>query len=254
MTSLNIDIVKYSIYKATNKVNGKIYIGKTKNFQKRIKKHKSSSFNKKDKAYYDYFHKAIRKYGWENFQWTEFASCLNKEDINNIEKETILFFKSHDNNIGYNLTLGGEGGDTFSFLNEEDKNKFRLKISKITKGRSSWSKGLTKENNDTLKNMSEKKKGRKIKFTEQHCKNLSKSLSGKKRQPWTAERKNSQSLNNKNRKEVICNETKQIFQSMAKAAKEMKLSPSHLNEHLHGKHKYVKGYTFSYIPYPGTFS
>ena len=61
--------IMYYIYKFTNKTNGKIYIGQTNNIQKRKNGHKSESFNEKSAGYNLPFHAAIRKYGWENFNF-----------------------------------------------------------------------------------------------------------------------------------------------------------------------------------------
>ena len=52
------------IYMAVNKINGKRYIGKSVNFQARYKKHKYAKY------YNTYFHNAIRKYEFENFEWS----------------------------------------------------------------------------------------------------------------------------------------------------------------------------------------
>jgi len=89
------------IYKATNIINQKIYIGQTKSFEQRRKGHlkdaKSGSGCR--------FHVAIRKYGEENFLFEVIEECL--DDLAN-EKEQfwISYFDSYEN--GYNSTLGGE--------------------------------------------------------------------------------------------------------------------------------------------------
>ena len=59
----------YTIYKATNTINGKVYIGFDSKWPRRAQDHKSSSFNEKHKDHHSYFHRAIRKYGWNNFIW-----------------------------------------------------------------------------------------------------------------------------------------------------------------------------------------
>lgn len=51
------------IYKATNKINGKVYIGQShKSLEERMRRHKNDSIRQDS-----YFYRAIRKYGWENF-------------------------------------------------------------------------------------------------------------------------------------------------------------------------------------------
>ena len=57
------------IYKFTNKITGKIYIGQTNNIIKRKNGHKSESFNPKANGYSLPFHCAIRTYGWNNFDF-----------------------------------------------------------------------------------------------------------------------------------------------------------------------------------------
>jgi len=95
------------IYMATNKVNGKIYIGKTiKNLDERKRAH----LRKDDSIY---FHNAIKKYGIDNFDWIIIDNC-NEEKDSAKEKYYIKIYNSTDRKIGYNCTEGGDGGDTFT--------------------------------------------------------------------------------------------------------------------------------------------
>lgn len=98
---------KYGIiYKITNKVNGKIYIGQTKKkLAVRWAEHKNLAFHIKKKS--TIFHKAIKKYGPENFQIEEFATCFNIDSINFLEEEIIKNFNSIYP-FGYNMTFGGK--------------------------------------------------------------------------------------------------------------------------------------------------
>lgn len=93
------------IYKAQNKVNGKIYIGKTNNLPKRIREH----------TRYDVhngliFHKAIEKYGEENFDWEIIDSTEDFQKANELESYYIKKYNSFKPN-GYNMTFGGDGGN-----------------------------------------------------------------------------------------------------------------------------------------------
>jgi group I intron endonuclease len=101
----NVSVIIYSIYKIVNSVNGKVYIGYTKNFDKRLNEHKQDSkrFNTK-------FYKAIKKYGWNNFTHTILCQSLCETHI----KELEVYFISEHNSYkkGYNSTLGGEGNNT----------------------------------------------------------------------------------------------------------------------------------------------
>lgn len=57
------------IYCYTNKINNKKYVGQTNNPERRQREHKSNAFNEKSVNYGSVFHKALRKYGWENFNY-----------------------------------------------------------------------------------------------------------------------------------------------------------------------------------------
>jgi len=57
------------IYLLKNTVNGKVYVGQTvQTLSERMRKHKSTSNSSKAKNYNNYLYKAIRKYGWNNFE------------------------------------------------------------------------------------------------------------------------------------------------------------------------------------------
>lgn len=97
---------KYGIiYKATNTVNGKGYIGQTtKTLDERISSHIYRAINKKTNFY---FHNALRKYGKEKFVWEELCICSSLKKLNMMEVYYISQFDTF--NGGYNLTTGGEG-------------------------------------------------------------------------------------------------------------------------------------------------
>lgn len=89
------------IYKATNLIDGKAYIGQTKNFETRKRQH----LRAKD----DYpFHLALRKYGEENFEWAILEECDNSE-LNKRESYWIFYYNTYRN--GYNVTKGGDNAD-----------------------------------------------------------------------------------------------------------------------------------------------
>lgn len=94
----------YYIYKVTNKINGKIYIGKTINFVQRITQHSKESQENTCK-----FHEAILKYGICNFLWEVECVCKNSDDASEKEHELIKKYNSLYPN-GYNMTLGRTGG------------------------------------------------------------------------------------------------------------------------------------------------
>lgn len=97
------------IYKITNLINNKVYIGQSIEISKRWKAHISYANNKLSKEYNTSIHNAIRKYGENNFKFEIIENC-RKEDLDNKEKYWIKFYDSINRNKGYNLTTGGMGG------------------------------------------------------------------------------------------------------------------------------------------------
>lgn len=105
------------IYKITNKINGKTYIGQSRNIYKRWHGHKETCKRTKYKDVLLY--KAMNKYGIENFEFEIIEICdeelLDEKEIFYIEKYGSF---AHGKNKGYNQTLGGGGGHGFVFSEE----------------------------------------------------------------------------------------------------------------------------------------
>ena len=111
------------IYKATNLINGKLYIGQTIDFVSRVTKHKSDArhaFERKDSSY---FHKAMHKYGVDNFKF-EIIEKIDNSLLNEREKFWIKELNTFAPN-GYNLTLGGDAFDGFVRKQTEEEKKKR---------------------------------------------------------------------------------------------------------------------------------
>ena len=123
------------IYKVTNLVNNKIYIGQTtQTFNVRKSGHISKAINKKSNSA---FHAAIRKYGIEQFEWsiiwTGDSELLDEMEIYYIQKYNSFI----NNKKGYNMTLGG-GGNRGFVMSDEQKEKIRqTKKSQSLKGKKS---------------------------------------------------------------------------------------------------------------------
>lgn len=101
----DLTIVYGCIYVYRNIINNKCYVGKTIHPLRRHKSHIRSNDNL-------HFHKAIKKYGIENFKYfivfgTQAPYELINEILNEQEKYWINYFDSLNN--GYNMTIGGDG-------------------------------------------------------------------------------------------------------------------------------------------------
>jgi group I intron endonuclease len=86
------------IYCIRNKINNKIYIGKTNNFDKRIKKH-IQTLNK-NKHHNKYLQNAWNKYESVNFDFFILVNNITSQKVNNIEYLYILLFESNNKNYG----------------------------------------------------------------------------------------------------------------------------------------------------------
>lgn len=136
------------IYKVTNNINGKIYIGQTK---RTLEKRWSEHCNK----YSDCasLHNAILEYGKENFSVVQIDCAIDKEELNAKEKYWIQYYDSV--NKGYNLTYGGTSR---CGLSDEIKTQISEKVKEAWKDGWIEAKPMSKE---TKKKISEAHKGSK---------------------------------------------------------------------------------------------
>lgn len=97
------------VYKTTNLINGKIYVGQDR-------------YN--NVLYLGsglLLHKAIKKYGIENFSKEIIEECFSEKDLNEKEIFWIKTLNSINPSIGYNIAIGGAGGDTISHHPRKDE-------------------------------------------------------------------------------------------------------------------------------------
>lgn len=94
------------IYKITNKINNKVYIGQSVDIMKRWRSHKYRSEHD-NREYNKYLYRAFRKYGVENFSIEVLEECTRGE-LNDKEHYYIELFHSNDDEFGYNETSGYE--------------------------------------------------------------------------------------------------------------------------------------------------
>jgi group I intron endonuclease len=110
------------IYKITNKLNKKCYIGQTINdVEKRWKYHRMSIGTQTGCPG---IRRAFEKYGLENFKFEVLIICFD-ENMSNYEKEYIKKFDSYNN--GYNMTHGGEEGGFFAGCKHTPENVQKIK-------------------------------------------------------------------------------------------------------------------------------
>lgn len=164
------------IYKATNLINQKVYIGQTiRSLEKRKNQHLKNAINGKKLSY---FHDAIKKHGLENFKWEIIAECSSKEELNSAEIGAIFINKSFgedgehfDTKFGYNMTPGGNSLGVHNLGRKQSQETIDKRVKHLR------GKHLSEEHKQKLSN-SNKGKKRSI----ETCKKVSDSRTGK--DPW----------------------------------------------------------------------
>ena len=150
------------IYKITNTINNKVYIGKTtKTLQERFDKHKDNASKKINRRLYD----SMNHHGYDNFIIEKLDESNDPQELNEREKYWIQEYDSfYLNNKGYNMTLGGDGGDTSSGRKQSKewiKNRVKsFRKTGIAKGK--WPRSGAVLSEETKKKMSDVQKGRKM--------------------------------------------------------------------------------------------
>jgi len=93
----------FVIYKAEFP-NGKVYIGKSKNFENRKYHHIWNS--KRSNHKHIMMSRAINKYGPDSIKWSIICECLSSDDMNQKEIEFIKLYNSTLHEFGYNMVCG----------------------------------------------------------------------------------------------------------------------------------------------------
>lgn len=124
------EIINY-IYCYINKLNQHKYVGQTNNLQRRIREHRSCSFNQNASSYNDLIHKKIREYGEDNFEITVLEKIYhdNQKEVN--DRETYWIKKLHtycDWGEGYNQDMGGSRKYESSILTKNQIKEVKEKI------------------------------------------------------------------------------------------------------------------------------
>ena len=225
------------VYLVINKVNNKTYVGQTvKSLSVRKASHKHAAFYKRKHNSNNKFYNAIRKHGWDNFEWYILDSASNIDDLNMLEMHYIDKFQSYYE--GYNSTFGGghELGKKMPKWTPERKAQHILKQT----GRvcSEESKRLMSENNPMRGKFGadHPKFGKAMPDSAKQA--ISKSMAGinhpfygKKASKETIEKRVS-----KLRKPIVCLETNEVFKSIAECSRKTGAQMASLIRHLQ-KHK-----------------
>lgn len=217
----------YSLYIHTNKINGKRYIGITK--QKPEHRWGVDGCNYKESPH---LYSAIEKYGWDNFEHEIKMSGMTQRDACLLEKHYISHFNSQDRRYGYNTLEGG----TAPSLPQETREK-------IARGLIGNKNGLGKPcSEEKKKKISDAQKGRKL--TEEHKEKLRKPKSVS--YPCSEEKRQHIIDAKKDKKSITCIETGASYPSIHECARQMNLSATTICKVLNGRGKSTGGYHFKY--------
>lgn len=180
----------YTIYRAVNLINNKVYVGFTEHWPQRINGHNYDRRygNADNKAFYN----AIKKYGWDNFVWE--AIYQSHDEQHTLKVMEPHFINEHRSWVGfkdcngYNVTKGGEGATGYKRTPElieshrkqmtgrkQTPEHVEKRMKKLREGSHvSWSRGKTKDTDPTLaklgRTVSEKLTG--VPKSEEHKKNM----------------------------------------------------------------------------------
>lgn len=201
------------IYKITNKLNGKVYIGQTvRSVKERYKEHCRKSTTVIDKA--------IKGVGKENFTVETIAQTDSIEELNELEKYYIKHFDSINPQKGYNQCEGGENSLGYHHR-EETKELMRKRKEGMYFSRDNpfYGKHHSKEQREKW---SKERKGREI--SQEWRNNLSKS----------------------HYKKVMNVTTGEIFESVTKASESVGAPATHITRVCKGKRKHCRGYEWQY--------
>jgi group I intron endonuclease len=270
---------KYYIYKIECLENGKVYIGQTKNPNKRKNEHFNDLRNNRHHSIL--LQRAYNKYGEEKFKHTIIEEC----DINSVDEREIFwinYYNSNNKNNGFNLDGGGNSNKTISDYTREIRRKiakknYNPKILNSEEAIKKKSKKLSGKGNpmygktprewmdeDTYRKWVEDKRQRLLlnnpmkgkKHTQEARLKISKATKGK-NNPFYGKHHTDEvkqylskirsGTNSVNARKVLCINNGIVYDTITQASKLLNVDGSCISKVCRGKIKQIKGYRFEYV-------
>lgn len=114
------------IYKITNTINNKCYIGQSVDVERRMNVHKINLLNNKHGN--EHMQNSFNKYGIDNFKFELLIEC-SREKLDELEIKYIKEYNSTNRDLGYNISSGGSNGNNFAGKSKEEMIEFSSKVS-----------------------------------------------------------------------------------------------------------------------------
>ncbi len=228
------------IYKLTNKINGKIYIGKAKNLYKRLSQHRRAY----DK---NLICIAIRKYGWENFNIEILAefTYIDNVELLGLETAFIVSEKSLTPN-GYNVCLfASDKTGTKSSIKTKQKISKNHKRPMLGKKHSQETKERMSRNHANFSGKNHPRYGKH--HTIKSIKKIRKSNLGQKRSIITKLKNSISHLKPIKQINPFTNEVIKIWDGAIIAKRELNVNHSNIIQVCLGRRKTANGFKWEYV-------
>jgi group I intron endonuclease len=243
----------FFIYKITNLINGKMYIGQTTNLKQRWNVHKCIT----PKTSNNQLYKDIKKYGIDNFKIKKISTSKTQKKAH---KKEMHFIKKYNtiSPYGYNLSIGGKGANGYKYTKKQkiEHSDRMTKVYNTKEGKALQKQRALLQNKPEVKQKT-KNKLKLLRSTPEYRKE--KSIEQKRvwanpelrkrhseiiKKTWTEKRKKElkerMKENHPNAKKVKING--KIYKSISQAAKELKVQPKTITKRITSK---IKGYYYA---------
>lgn len=223
------------IYKTTNLINNRVYIGQ----------HKSEVFDFKYKGSGKILLQAFEKYGKDNFKCELIQECFSKDELDQCEKFYIDKYSKLYSDL-YNITQGGFGGSASGYIsirNIDGKCKRILPDELDQYVKLGYVKGGPLPTQETVLKRANIMKN--VVRTPQWCKHISEGQRGK-IIPDSSKIKMSNAKNSI-KKKVLCVQTGIIYESLSQAEKLTGISRGNIRFCCIGKYKHAGNFQWKYV-------
>lgn len=237
--------IDYVVYRVFHIETQKGYIGKCIRGLDRVHSH----FKKFNNPKYEYraklLYRAMKCHGSDKFSFEILERVSSVKELNLAEKRLIETFDSRNPEKGYNIRPGGDGGDTYSYLTEEEK---------IVRGKNLSAAQKLSYKNDPDRKLALSKQMKKMRadpekrrLNSQVCSERMKRLN---KDPNFKRGKSIKGRRNKSGPLIMCHELNIIFEGLRNAAeyllKDINKS-SGISANCRGAQQSAHGYTWSYV-------